>query len=80
MNKIYGIAGWACAAGLGSLCVFLAERCRQYKQTTQYVAGLSDLAMTVADIVIKNDAKKAEDAEKAEQEQADEEITDDATI
>ena len=74
MNKIYGIAGWACAAGLGSLCVFLAERCRQYKQTTQYVAGLSGLAMTVADIVIKNDAKKAEE------EQADEEITDDATI
>ena len=79
MNKIYGIAGWACAAGLGSLCVFLAERCRQYKQTAQYVAGLSGLAMTVADIVIKNDAKKAEE-EQADEEQADEEITDDATI
>ena len=74
MNKIYGIAGWACAAGLGSLCVFLAERCRQYKQNAKYVAGLSELAMTVARMTIENDAKKAK------QEQADEEITDDATI
>lgn len=71
MNKIYGIAGWVCAAGLGSLCVFLSEKCRRYKQTAQYVAGLSDLAMTVAGMKIKKDA------EKAEQEQAEEEMTDD---